>query len=103
LSFVIGNIKGNLLELTYKTVNLLTAPLFVPFFIAMFVPKARPNATFIGTLTSGIVAAMISFSQELFSVQIPFLWIIPGSFTIGVVVSIVLSLLTKVNRYEKGV
>jgi len=91
LSFVIGNIKGNLLELTYKTVNLLTAPLFVPFFIAMFVPKARPTATLIGTLTSGVAAAMISFSQELFSVTLPFLWIIPGSFTIGVVVSIVLS------------
>ncbi len=91
LSFVIGNIKGNLLELTYKTVNLLTAPLFVPFFIAMFVPKAKANATFIGTLVSGIVAALISFSQELFSVEVTFLWIIPGSFMIGVVVSIVLS------------
>lgn len=93
LSLVIGNIKGNLLELSYKTVNLLTAPLFVPFFMAMFVRFAKPNATFIGTLSSGIAAVMVSFSQELFSVEISFLWIIPISFIVGVVVSVVLSLI----------
>ena len=63
LSLLIGNIKGNLLELTYKTINLLVAPLFVPFFMAMFVRQATPAGTFIGTLTAGIVAALISFSQ----------------------------------------
>jgi SSS family solute:Na+ symporter len=90
LSLIIGNIKGNLVELTYKTINLLVAPLFVPFFMAMFVRKATPAATFIGTLTSGIVATMISFSQELFSITISFLWIIPGSFLAGVIISVVL-------------
>jgi SSS family solute:Na+ symporter len=93
LSLIIGNIKGNLLELTFKTVNLLVAPLFVPFFMAMFIPVAKPNATFIGTLLSGIVAVMISFSQELFAVKISFLWIMPVSFLVGAVVSILLSLL----------
>lgn len=93
LSLVIGNIKGNLLELTYKTINLLVAPLFVPFFMAMFVRWATPTATFIGTLASGIAATLISFSQELFSINIPFLWIIPGSFLVGVIISLVLSLL----------
>ncbi len=93
LSLIIGNIKGNLLELTFKTVNLLVAPLFVPFFMAMFIPMAKPNATFIGTLLSGIVAVMISFSQELFAVKISFLWIMPVSFLVGAVVSILLSFL----------
>jgi len=92
LSFVIGNVKGNLLELTYKTINLLVAPLFVPFFMAMFIPKAKPTATFIGTFISAVVAALISFSQELFSITISFLWIIPVSFIVGVIISIVLSL-----------
>ncbi|NOX64241.1 MAG: hypothetical protein GXO85_00235 [Chlorobi bacterium] len=93
LSLVIGNVKGNLLELSYKTVNLLTAPLFVPFFMAMFVRIAKPNATFIGTLSSGIAAIMVSFSYELFSVDISFLWIIPISFSVGVIVSVILSLI----------
>jgi SSS family solute:Na+ symporter len=90
---VIGNIKGNLLELTFKTVNMLVAPLFVPFFMAMFIRFAKPNATFIGTLVSGLSAFFISFSSELFGVTISFLWIMPISFLIGAVVSIGLSLL----------
>lgn len=95
LSLIIGYIKGNLLELTYKTINLLTAPLFVPFFMAMFIKRARPNATFIATLVSALVAGCVSFSMELFSVRISFLWIIPGSFTAGVVLGVLLSYLKK--------
>lgn len=94
LSLVIGNIKGNLLELSYKTINLLVAPLFVPFFMAMFVRKATPTATFIGTIASAITATLISFSQELFSITISFLWIIPISFFVGVIISVALSILT---------
>lgn len=105
LSFVVGNIKGNLLEITYKTINLLVAPLFVPFFMAMFVKKAKPTATFIGTLLSGVTAILISFSQEFFAETISFLWIIPGSFIVGVLISLVLSLFTnhtlKMQKKEK--
>ncbi|ASO04629.1 sodium:solute symporter family transporter [Arenibacter algicola] len=91
LSLVVGNIQGNLLEITYKTINLLVAPLFVPFFMAMFVKRAKPTATFIGTLSSGVAAVLISFSKEFFGESISFLWIIPGSFIVGVVISFVLS------------
>jgi len=94
LSLIIGNIKGNLLELTFKTVNLLVAPLFVPFFMAMFVKIAKPSATFVGTLLSGIIALFISFSQEIFSITISFLWIMPISFLVGVIISFVLSLIS---------
>ncbi len=93
LSLFISNVEGNLLELTYKTVNLLVAPLFVPFFMAMFVRWAKPTATFLGTLISGISATLISYSQEIFAAGISFLWIIPASFAVGVSISIVLSLL----------
>lgn len=92
LSLVVGNIKGNLLEITYKTINLLVAPLFVPFFMAMFVKWAKPKATLIGTLLSAVAAVFISFSQEIFGESISFLWIIPGSFIVGIVISLVLSL-----------
>ena len=93
LSLVIGNVKGNLLELTYKTINLLVAPLFVPFFMAMFVRSARPTGTFIGTIISAVVASLIGFSDEVFAISISFLWMIPVSFVAGVIVSWVLSLL----------
>ena len=92
LSLIIGSIKGNLLELTFKTVNMLVAPLFIPFFMAMFVRIAKPTATFIGTLLSGVSAIIVSFSQELFGINISFLWIMPISFVVGVVVSYGLSL-----------
>ena len=93
LSLVIGNIRGNLLELTYRTTNLLAGPLFIPFFMAMFIRKAKPNATFIGTLLSGVSAIMVGFSNELLSIDISFLWIIPVSFFTGVLFSVVLSYL----------
>ena len=99
LSLVIGQVRGNLLELTYKTINLLTAPLFVPFFMAMFVKWAKPTATFTGTLASGLAALLISYSQEIFSIPISFLWIIPGSFAVGILISGFLSLLP-VKHYE---
>jgi len=93
LSLVIGRIDGNLLELTFKTTNLLVAPLFVPFFMAMFIRQAKPTATFIGMLSSAAVAVSVSFSQLLYSIEISFLWIIPVSFMVGVTVSIFLSFL----------
>jgi SSS family solute:Na+ symporter len=95
LSLTMGHIRGNLLELTYKTVNLLSGPLFVPFFMSMFIKRAKPDATFIGTLMSGISAFLVGFSYELFSVDISFLWIIPISFAVGVTISIILSLASR--------
>lgn len=92
LSLAMGHVRGNLLELTYKTTNLLSGPLFVPFFMSMFIRGAKPNATFIGTLMSGLSAILVGFSYELFSIDISFLWIIPISFSVGVMISIVLSL-----------
>jgi solute:Na+ symporter, SSS family len=93
ISLIIGNIKGNLLELTYKTINLLVGPLFVPFFMAMFINRAKPTATFWGTILSALVAILISFSKELLSLNISFLWIIPGSFVVGALTSWIWSLL----------
>lgn len=95
LSLVIGNVKGNLLEVTYKTINLLVGPLFVPFFMAMFIRRAQPAGTFIGTIFSGLVAMFISFSNELFGFSISFLWIIPGSFVAGAATSWLLSWVIK--------
>ena len=102
LSLVVCNIKGNLLELTFKTCNLLTAPLFVPFFMALFVRRATEFGTFVGTLASVTVAVMVSFSTEIFARPISFLWIMPVSFVAGVLVSTLLSLLWPNKRNRLG-
>ena len=95
LSLAMGHIRGNLLELTYKTTNLLSGPLFVPFFMSMFIKRATPNATFIGTLMSGLSAILVGFSYEIFSIDISFLWIIPISFTVGITISLGLTLVRR--------
>lgn len=93
LSLIMGKIKGNLVELTYKTSNLLTAPLFVPFFMALFIKRATEAGTFVGTLASVTVATFIAFSAEIFGKGISFVWIMPGSFVFGALASIILSCL----------
>ncbi|MEN8229749.1 MAG: sodium/solute symporter [Bacteroidota bacterium] len=101
VSLAMGNIRGNLLELTYKTTNLLSGPLFLPFFMAMFIRKAKPVATFIGTLLSGVTAVLVGFSYELLSIEISFLWIIPISFSVGLFFSMLLSYLPfEKSRYK---
>ncbi len=102
LSFLVGNIKGNLLELSYKTINSLVAPLFVPFFMAMFIKKAKPTATLIGTLSSGVAAILISFSHELFGKAVSFLWIIPCSFAVGVLTALLLSFISFKPKQTDG-
>jgi len=93
LSLIMGHVKGNLIEVTFKTVNLLTAPLFVPFFMALFVRRANENAVLIGTLASVAAAVCIGFADVIFGQLISFLWIIPGSFAVGAATSLLLSIL----------
>ncbi len=104
LSFVMDNVSGNLIEITFKTVNLLIAPLFVPFFMAMFIKRSVENAVVIGTVISALTATFISFSNEMFGLSISFLWILPGSFAVGVVVSYLLSFVLPDNKikYAEG-
>ncbi len=102
LSLLVGHVKGNLLELTYKTVNLLTGPLFVPFFIALFIKSANERATFIGTLAAVLASSLISFSLEIFGTAVSFLWMIPVSFVVGVGSSLVLGwIFNKKNNDRK--
>ncbi len=101
LSLGIGEVKGNLVEITFKTVNLLVAPLFVPFFMAMFVKRSAGYAVLTGTIVSALTAVFISFSQELFNLSVSFLWIIPGSFTAGIILSYLLSMVFPAGHIKK--
>jgi SSS family solute:Na+ symporter len=64
LSLVVGGMATNLLELCFKVVNLLTAPIFVLFFLALFVPRATPVSAVAATLASVSAAAVTAFGWE---------------------------------------
>jgi len=94
-------VPGNIVELCYRVVNLLVTPLFLLFFMALFVPWATPFGTWVGALTGMAVALAIGFSEELFryleifpgSDGISFLWIMPYSFLAGALAGLLASLL----------
>jgi SSS family solute:Na+ symporter len=97
LSTVIGMIQGNLLDLCFKVCNLLTAPLFGLFFMAMFVRWATGAGTLVGALFGVVVVVVISFWKDLFAspteIQgISILWAMPLSLLVQISVGTVASL-----------
>ena len=88
LSFFVGEVPGNLLDVIMKVVNLFVAPLFVLFFMALFVPFATGRGTFGAGIISVAVAIAVAF-WEAFGITV--LWIMPVSLVAGIVAGIVLS------------
>lgn len=84
----VGYVPGNLMDLIMKVVNLVTAPLFVLFFMALFVK----SATDAGTITGGLCAFAVAIAIAFFS---PFglqaIWVMPVSFTIGTLTACLIS------------
>lgn len=92
LSVLNTMIEGNIVERCYKVVNLLTAPLFVLFFLALFVKWANPVGAWLGLLSSTAVAILIAYSSDLkLPIEISFVWMVPCSLVTGVVVGTVSS------------
>lgn len=96
LSLVIKYIPGNFFEVTNKTVNLLTVPIFLLFFFAMFVPFANATGVWIATIAGVTVAVLIAFCGSIFGVDpvtglppVSFQWISPCALVVGVVVGLV--------------
>lgn len=87
-SMFIGYIEGNLLDVVIKVVNLVVAPLFVLFFMALFVPGATDRGTFFGGIFSLFVAILIAFFG-IFNLSV--LTIMPVSLVAGIVASWILS------------
>lgn len=63
LSMAAGFVPGNLLDVVYRIANLLVAPLFVLFFMALFVKRATWPATLIGVLGSIGVAVLVAYGK----------------------------------------
>lgn len=87
-SFLVAYVSGNLLDVVIKVVNLVVAPLFVLFFMALFVPWATSRGTVAGGLFSMLVAVLIAFA-EIFGITA--LWIMPVALVSGVVASMLFS------------
>ena len=78
LSSGVGTVKGNLLAVAFKICNLLTAPLFGLFFMAMYVRGATVAGTHIGAASGLVVVAALNFWEEITGRPgINFLWAMP--------------------------
>jgi len=94
LSLLVNMVHGNLLEVAYKVVNLLTAPLAGLFFLAVFVPWARGFGAMIGAACGLIVVVAVSYWMEITGRPgISFLWAMPLSLGTEVGVGAMVSLI----------
>ena len=96
---VLGGLASNLLELCIKVVNLLTAPLFVLFFLALFVRRATPLGGAAAAVTGIAVASGIAFFK-MFGLE--FLWTAPCALVAGIVAGILVSLATSLRSCQQG-
>jgi len=94
LSSGVGMVGGNLLELAFKVVNLLTAPLFGLFFMAMFVRRATAVGTFTGAAFGTATVVLINYWETITgSPGISFLWAMPLGLLVQVATGVLASLL----------
>ena len=96
LSIAVGNVEGNLYDIIVKVVNLFVTPLFVLFFLALFVPFATARGTLIGgvfSLGSAIAVAFFGF------MGIEVLFITPTSLVVGIIIGVLASF---IDHYVLG-
>ncbi|MCB9782939.1 MAG: sodium/solute symporter [Candidatus Omnitrophica bacterium] len=92
LSTFIGGLEGNLLEIAYKTSNLLVAPLAGLFFLAFFVPWANSVGAIAGAICSVVVVVCINYWKDLTGTTgISFLWAMPLGLATEMVVGMLVS------------
>ena len=95
LSILNTLIEGNLIERCFKVVNLLTAPLFVLFFLALFVRWANAAGAWLGLLSSTVTAVLIAYSNDLgINIGVSFVWMLPCSLLVGILAGTISSALT---------
>ena len=94
LSFLIVGVKGNLVEVAYKVVNFMAAPLFGLFFMAIFVRWATVPGTIVGFIGGLAVGVAISYWEEFTGHKgISFIWAIPLGLVAQVAIGMMASLL----------
>lgn len=87
---LIGKVPGNLLDVVIKVVNLVVAPLFVLFFMALFVPFSKDFPTMI----AGILSLAWAIAVNFFNFPgISALWTMPTALAIGIAAGVTASLI----------
>lgn len=99
-SSMMGLVPGNFSEVTTRTANLLTTPIFGLFFFALFVPFASPAGAWIGTCFGTLTAVLVGFCGPIFGTvpgtdlpPISFYWIGPMALTANIMTGCIGSLI----------
>jgi len=90
LSIAVSKVEGNLYDIVVKVVNLFVTPLFVLFFLALFVSFATARGTLFGGLFSLLIAIAVAFFGFM---GIELLFITPTSLVAGIVGGVLFSYL----------
>jgi solute:Na+ symporter, SSS family len=90
LSLIALGVGGNLYEKAFKFINLFTAPLFVLFFMAMFVPRASTLSAWAAGLAGWAMAVVIAYTHIT---GLSFFWIMPLSLITGIIVGCLATIL----------
>ncbi|MFT4588428.1 MAG: Na+/proline symporter [Candidatus Binatia bacterium] len=108
-SSLVEQVPGNITAVTGKTVNLLTVPIFLLFFFALFAPSANTKGAWAGVVSSATIAILISFSGPLFGMNpetgldpISFQWIGPFALAVGMSVGLASSRFFNLNTSATG-
>ena len=89
LTTLIGQVSGNLFELAQKVTNLLVVPLFILFFMAMFIRWASP----LGAVAAAAASLATSVAVAYYNVLgIDFSWMMPAALAMGIPTGMLVSL-----------
>ncbi|MCH2202764.1 MAG: sodium/solute symporter [Fuerstiella sp.] len=108
-SFVIKHVPGNFMEITNRVSNLLISPLFLPFFMAIFVPFSTAKGAIAAMISSSAAAIVVAYWKPLvatlgiepvFFKEISFQWIQPCALVTGIAVGCGVSLLERMVKRQ---
>jgi len=88
LSILVSKVEGNLYDIIVKVVNLFVTPLFVLFFMALFIPFATSKGTLAGGILSLAAAIAVAFYGFL---GIEVLFITPTALIVGILGGVLFS------------
>ena len=94
-------VRGNLLEVAFKTVNLLVAPLFGLFFMALFVQRATARSAMIGAAVGVVTVVLITYWEPITGRPgISFLWAAPAALVLQIVAGVIATWLERRTETE---
>ena len=110
-SLLMKHVPGNFVELANRVSNLLISPLFLMFFMALFVPFATAKGAIAAVVSSSATAIIVAYWKPLVAVmgiepvffkEISFQWIQPSALVMGIVTGCGVSLLERALKRQNG-